>query len=140
MMKDLQTPGIIVPEWMEFADAEKRRMRLRASRCRSCATHTFPPVDACPKCSAQDVEDARIGPDAELYTYTILTRPPGYPDIATALIGQARFAEGPIVTGWVDGDPANPPPVGTPIEVVAYDLPDSNGSGVAVTYAFRPKA
>lgn len=130
-----ELPDLIIPEWMERVD-ETDRLRLLGSRCRDCDTRMFPRRTACLRCSGTNLADTTLGPDAELYAYTVV---PGPGDGRPTVVGQARFEGGPVVQGYVDGGGERPPSIGDAVEVVAFVLPASRGAGATTTFAFRTK-
>lgn len=135
-----QFPQLLAPERMEFAEAE-HYIRLLASRCRSCDTVAYPRRTSCPKCCATEMIDVTLGPQAELYSYTVLWLPAGGQDTpAPHLVGQARFDEGPVVQGYVDGDVDSPPRVGARVRLVPRVLSGEQDGEGATTYAFRPES
>jgi uncharacterized protein len=53
--------------------------RLIGTRCSSCDTHYFPKSLSCrnPQCQDKAIDDALLGPDGILYSYTVqVYRPP----------------------------------------------------------------
>jgi uncharacterized protein len=45
--------------------------RLIGSKCRNCATVTFPKHDTCARCSGADSEEHLLAPRGELFTWTV---------------------------------------------------------------------
>lgn len=71
------------------ADPADGRSKLCGSRCRGCATITFPPAAVCSACGGDDVVPAALSETGTLYTYSVLH------------VG-ARGWPAPYVLGYVD--------------------------------------
>lgn len=134
-MSSEQRPNLIIPEWMEYAEASDL-LRLLASRCEDCDARMFPRADTCPRCSGRNIADIAVGPDAECYSFTLM---PGRGEGAATVVGQVQFDGGPVVRGYIDTDADAIPSIGDAMEVVPYALPASDGVEAATTFAFRRK-
>jgi uncharacterized OB-fold protein len=132
MADDLESP-FIVDGWM--GDSPGGRMHLKGVRCTRCGTCAWPPSAHCKACGSAEFTPVELGPDAELYSWTIdrmgtfLGRP--------NLVGQVRFPEGTFVQGFIDADVEHPPAVGAAIELVPF--PVESGGDHLLTYAFKLK-
>lgn len=135
-MSSEQRPKLIIPEWMEYANAGDL-LRLLASRCEDCDARMFPRGDTCPRCSGRNIADIALGPDAECYSFTVI---PGRGEREATVVGQARFDGGPVVQGYIDADADAIPSIGDAMEVVPFVLPASDDVEAATTFAFRRKA
>jgi uncharacterized OB-fold protein len=130
-----QRPNLIIPEWMEYADGSNL-LRLLASRCEDCDARMFPRADTCQRCSGRNIAKVALGPDAELYSFTVI---PVRGEREATVIGQARFDGGPVVQGYIDADSDAIPSIGDAVEVVPFLLPNSDDVEAATTFAFRRK-
>lgn len=127
-----EAPPVLVEGWMR-SDGDGA-VALLARRCSACGWCSWPPRAACPACASADLVDTELSGAASLHAVTVdrlgglLGRP--------HLVGQAQMAEGTFVQGYVDAPVEEPPRVGTPLTVVAFELPWAGET--ALTYAFRP--
>ena len=129
-MTDLPEP--IVPGWFEATG--DGRLRLLAQRCGPDGPVVFPRRARSVHCRPEELEDTTLSVEAELWSWTVADV--GMP----VMIGQAKFPEGPVVQGYVQGDPARPPEIGATVEVVPHVVPlPPKGETTATTYAFRVK-
>ena len=123
----------IVDGWM--GDGPDGRIVLLGRRCQRCGTCAWPPAARCKACGSDQVTEETLGPEAELYSYTIdrmgtfIGRP--------HLVGQVRFPQGPFVQGFIDGDIEQPPAIGASVDLVPFIV--ESGGEQLVTYAFRAK-
>ena len=123
----------LVPSWMEATS--DNRVRLLAQRCGACGTVYFPKTALCKRCSSRDVVEVRIGPEAELHSYTIdrmggfLKRP--------HLVGNVRFPEGAFIQGYIDGSIEETPVIGSTVDLVPFEVEVKGEPGL--TYAFRTR-
>jgi uncharacterized OB-fold protein len=126
----------ILPGWMQPVEGG-RRLQLLGQRCRDCGIHFFPRTQSCKACNSTALEQAILGPEAELYSVTAdrIGIPLGRPH----LVGQVRFEQGAYVQGFVAADVENPPAIGSRIDLVPFELPSLSGEGVLITYGFQPK-
>ena len=121
----------LVPEWMEAAD--DGRICLIGQRCADCGTVYFPRTARCKRCSSDQVVPERLGPTAELHSFTVdrvgtwVGRP--------HLVGQVQFPSGPFVQGYIDGSVDEPPAIRSTVDLVPFEV-QVHGEP-AVTYAFR---
>lgn len=126
----------ILPGWMQPLEGG-RRLRLQGQRCRACGVHFFPRTQSCKACSSTDLEEALLGPEAELHSVT--TDRIGIPLGRQHLVGQVRFEQGAYVQGFIVADVEDPPAVGTMIELVPFEVPSPSGEGILITYGFQPR-
>jgi len=121
----------IVDGWM--AHSPGGRLHLTGQRCAECATYLWPPAACCKACGGQSLADIELGPEGALWAVTVdwigsfLGRP--------NLVGQVCFPEGTFVQGFVVGNVDVPPKIGSPMELIPFEVP--NRGGPLITYAFR---
>lgn len=121
----------MIAEWT--AEGRDSRLRLVGATCNSCSVCLWPPSARCKACGSDDLAELQLGPFAELWSVTVdriglfVGRP--------TLVGQVRFPEGTFVQGYVVGDVGEPPPIGSPMELVPFEL--ARGDESFVTYAFK---
>jgi len=70
--------------------------QLIASKCRDCATVTFPRQTSCPNCAGRDVEVHLLARRGTLWTYTVQNFRPKAPFVGA----DAAFA--PYAVGYID--------------------------------------
>ena len=127
-----ELPEPILDGWFEPTD--DGRLRLLAQRCGPSGIVVFPRQFRSVHCEPDELEDITLSVEAELWSWTVADI--GMP----VMIGQAKFPEGPVVQGYVQGDPESPPDIGVTVEVVPHVVPlPPRGEETAVTYAFRVK-
>jgi uncharacterized OB-fold protein len=133
-------PDPILPGWFEPTD--DGRLRLLAQRCGPSGVVVFPRRARSVHCRPDELEDTALSVEAELWSWTVADV--GMP----VMIAQAKFPDGPVVQGYLQGDPARPPEIGAVVEVVPHvvPLPPKGETGevhlpppTATTYAFRVK-
>jgi len=92
-----------------FADGAT--LALAGSRCRTCATVTFPRQESCPKCAGVDVEAHALATEGTIWAFTEQLFPPkppyavqgadfrpyfvGYVDLGGEVIVESRIVAGP---------------------------------------------
>lgn len=115
-------PGLFEPT----ADG---RLHLLASR--GGGVTLFPRREGTATAAPQDTEPVVLAPEGTIHSWTISRVP------VPTLIAQVKFAEGPFVQGYVDGDPEHPPAIGDRVDVVPYVITLPGGDEQATTYGFR---
>jgi uncharacterized OB-fold protein len=132
-MADDHTGTFIVDGWM--ADGPNGRIVLNGRRCARCGVCGWPPTSHCKACGGAELSEVTLGPEAELHSVTVdrMGAFTGRPH----LVGQVRFAEGPFVQGFVDGDIDAPPPIGVAVEMTPFVV--ESGGEQLITYAFKQK-
>jgi uncharacterized OB-fold protein len=126
----------ILPGWMQPVEGG-RRLQLMGQRCRACGIYFFPRTKSCKACNSIELEEALLGPEAELYSVT--TDRIGFPLGRQHLVGQVRFEQGAYVQGFVAADVENQPAIGSRVELVPFEVPSPSGEGMLITYGFQPK-
>jgi uncharacterized OB-fold protein len=120
---------------------------LVGSRCRVCATATFPAASGCPQCGAQDVAEEVLPRVGRLWSWTSQAVRPKSPPYAGAesvqdyrpfLVGYLQFPDGLCVEGRLTGVTQDQVRIGTAMRLVeeAYAV-DASGA-VRNGYAFAP--
>jgi uncharacterized OB-fold protein len=115
---------------------------LIGSECGRCGTVTFPPQDACPRCTSTDVGQRPLARRGTLWTWTVQRFRPKSPPYAgdeeefepygvgyVELPGEVR-----VEARLTESDPAQLR-IGMPMELTLIPAP---GRQDAVTFAFRP--
>ncbi len=121
--------------------------QLLASRCRACGELCFPQQDACPACTARDVEEVALGRRGTLWTFTIQRFPPPTPpwigpSDPTAFIpfgvGYVELPDGIRVEARLtENDPAKLE-IGMTMELVVEKFLDDAQGNQLMSFAFRP--
>jgi uncharacterized OB-fold protein len=84
----------------EFA-VHLKNGHLMASRCKSCATTSFPPRADCEQCMSDDFEFVEISGKAILHTFTkIVAAPTGFEDVTPYTVGVVDLEEGGRALAW----------------------------------------
>lgn len=65
-----------IPEWQEPFWESLRQHDVRIQRCCDCGTFRYHPKEKCPRCSSRRAEWAPVSGEGEIYTYTVVRRPP----------------------------------------------------------------
>jgi uncharacterized OB-fold protein len=119
--------------------------RLIGSRCRNCATVTFPKQDTCARCAGADSADHLLAPRGQLFTWTVQRFRPKTPPYT----GPAEFE--PYGVGYVElrGEcrvesiltTADPDELRIGMEMELTLIPATSPDGEPVrTFAFGPAA
>lgn len=135
-MPEVDVEKIILPAWIKAAP-DSRLLQLIGQNCGQCGVTFFPRTARCKACGSANVSEFRLGPDAILHSIT--TDETGTFLGRRHLVGQVQFREGAFVQGFVDAPLDREPTIGSPVELVPFDVPAPGGEGTLVTYAFRPK-
>jgi uncharacterized OB-fold protein len=86
----------------ERAKVDREAGALVGSRCRNCATVSFPARAVCHRCGAAEMEPAPLATRGELVTHTTVHIPrPGVE--APFTLGQVELGEGVLVFGHIRG-------------------------------------
>ncbi len=124
------------------------RPQLLASRCRRCSEVTFPRQEGCPRCTAKDAEEIRLGRRGTLWTWTIQRFPPPPPYTGPADparftpygVGYVELPEGVRVEGRLtENDPAKLE-IGMEMELVLETFRTDADGTEHTTFAFAPVA
>jgi len=115
--------------------------RLEGTRCRGCGAKHFPPRRVCPGCRSGDLETLAFSGRGTVYAATRVTQAPrGHGSMAPYSVALVRLEEGPLVTAQLADAGDEPPPGGTPVEMVTRKVRDSEEQGLIVYgYKFRPR-
>ena len=118
--------------------------QLIASKCRDCATVTFPRQASCPNCAGRDVEVHLLARRGTLWTYTVQNFRPKAPFVG------ANDAFAPYAVGYVDlagevlvesrlllADFAELR-IGASMELVIETIAQDGDGAATVTFAFAP--
>ncbi len=75
--------------------------RLMGSKCKKCASTSFPPRADCDNCMSGDFEFFEISGKAQLNTFSkIVAAPTGFEDVAPYLVGVVDLEEGGRALAW----------------------------------------
>jgi len=86
----------------QFWDSLKEG-RFVTTRCRDCATVSFPPQSDCPKCMGGNIEWIDLGTEAELVTFTyVQVTPTSFVENDPYLVGIGRLGQGLKVLAWIE--------------------------------------
>lgn len=118
--------------------------RLIGTRCRACGTPHFPRSPVCrnPACNSADVEDAHLGPNGTLWSFTIQHYKPPAPmrfddPFVPYGIGLVDLPEGlRVLTMMSAPDPAKLK-IGMPVELVIEALYHADDGSEVTTWKFR---
>ncbi len=117
--------------------------RLLGSRCRGCATVTFPVSRSCPRCTSQDVDTMTLASQGTLWTWTIQGYPPKPPyagapeDFVPYGVGYVELPGQVRVEAILTESDPDRLRIGMPMRLVLIAAPGDAGT---VTYAFAPIA
>ena len=121
--------------------------RLLASRCRRCDEVTFPSQEACPACTARDVEEIRLSPRGKLWTWTIQRFPPTVPPYGGNVdrdsyvpfgVGYIELPEGIRVEARLTENDPEKLEIGMDMELVLEKFLEDEHGNDRMTFAFRP--
>jgi uncharacterized protein len=136
--------SVFQPIATDLIDGSGPAPALLGSECRRCATVTFPPQRACPRCTSTDVASRPLARRGTLWTWTVQRFRPKSPPYAggedadefepygvgyVELPGEAR-----IEARLTESDPARLR-IGMEMELTLIPAP---GREDEVTFAFRP--
>jgi uncharacterized OB-fold protein len=120
--------------------------RLLGSRCSACGLMAFPAHDVCPRCGADDVQEAAFSRRGTLWTYTTQEFVPKSPPYARGeteetfepyAVGYVEFPGEARIEGRIVGCAIDDLAIGMEMEVTVVPfIVDDRGE--VVTYAFRP--
>jgi uncharacterized OB-fold protein len=117
--------------------------RLAGSKCRTCATVTFPVQASCARCTGSDMTTVELPDHGTLWTWTVQAFEPKPPyrvpgsGFTPYGVGYVDLGE-VIVESRLAGDSSGLE-IGLPMRLVLLPVwPDSSGGDV-VTYAFEPE-
>ena len=123
-----------------------RGAALVASLCTGCGSHYFPKSLSCrnPECAAKAVEEALIGRNGHLYSYTVQSyRPPALfrmEPFEPYAIGLVELPEGLRVMGMLTGFPLDDIRIGTPVELTVEPLYRDDAGREVLTYKYAPSS
>jgi uncharacterized OB-fold protein len=65
---------LVVDQWTEPFWQAAAAHRLVVPRCHQCDAYRMPPTPFCPACRSQEIDWIEMSSEAELYSYTVVTR------------------------------------------------------------------
>jgi uncharacterized OB-fold protein len=119
------------------------RPQLIGSRCRQCATTTFPSQRSCPRCTLADTEDVLLSRTGTLWSFTVQgfrPKPPyaGPEEFEPYGVGYVELPGEVIVEARLTVNDPDELAIGAPMELVVVPFRrDADGADL-VTFAFRP--
>jgi 3-oxo-4,17-pregnadiene-20-carboxyl-CoA hydratase alpha subunit len=118
----------------EFFDGV-REGRLVVQRCAACGALTVPPKVVCPSCESIRWDQATLGGDGEIASYTVIRVPPAQFAIeAPYVVAVVRMAESVSLLGRLTGAPIAAVHVGMPVRFVG-----ASATADPPVIAFRPR-
>ena len=119
--------------------AESDTLALVGSRCRTCATVTFPRQVSCPRCASVDVEPHTLATEGTLWAFTEQLFPPKPPyavqgaDFRPYFVGYVELGGEVIVESRIVAAPGSLR-IGQPVRLIT----EAFAPGDVVTFAFTP--
>ena len=104
-----------------------KRRQLLIQRCKACGHHQFYPRHLCTNCMALDPEFIPATGKGEVYTFTVIYRPPSKafePDIPY-VVAIIQLDEGVRMMSNIVGCPVEEVRIGMRVEVVFDDISDA---------------
>ena len=128
---------------------DPRRMRVTSEdgsggtligfRCRECEVTVFGPATFCQACTSFDLEEADLGSEGTLYSYTIVRIPPaGWPGDVPYILGQVELPSGPQVLAEVIDCDQSDLTIGMPVRLAVQAVPAQEGGADKLVYKWRP--
>jgi uncharacterized OB-fold protein len=120
--------------------AESDTLALTGSRCRTCATVTFPRQTSCPRCAGVDVEAHTLATEGTIWAFTEQLFPPKPPyavqgaDFRPYFVGYVDLGGEVIVESRIVATPGSLR-IGQPVRLITEAF--APGSDL-VTFAFTP--
>ena len=108
-------------------------------RCRECGVTVFGPATFCQACTSFDLEEADLGSEGTLYSYTIVRIPPaGWPGDVPYILGQVELPSGPQVLAEVIDCDQSDLAIGMPVKLAIRAVPAQEGGPDKLVYKWRP--
>lgn len=120
--------------------AESDTLALVGSRCRVCATVTFPRQESCPRCAGVDVEAHTLATEGTIWAFTEQLFPPKPPyavqgaDFRPYFVGYVELGGEVIVESRIVATPGSLR-IGQPVRLITEAFAPG---GDVVTFAFTP--
>ena len=112
---------------------------LLGFRCRECGVTVFGPATFCQACTSFDIEEADLGGEGTLYSYTIVRIPPaGWPGDVPYILGQVELPSGPQVLAEVIGCEQSDLKIGMAVSLAIQAVPAQEGGPDKLVYKWRP--
>jgi uncharacterized OB-fold protein len=117
--------------------------QLIASRCRTCATTTFPRQASCPRCTGVDVEERLLPRRGSLWTWTVQgfrPKPPyaGAEPFEPYGVGYVELGGEVMVEAILTESSPEHLAIGDEVELVIVPFRRDEGGRDVMTFAFRP--
>ncbi len=120
--------------------------RLKGSKCRQCASVSFPQQASCAKCTANDSELIDLPTDGILWSWTTQEFPPASPpyigcvqpaDFKPFYLGYVQLGDLVCVQSRLTLAADVTPEIGMPLELHIEEFAEASDGGVITSYAFR---
>lgn len=128
----------------EMVAIEEGRVRLLATQCGDCGSHSFPLQDSCARCGGTNVVDVPLPDHGSIWSYTVQTFRPPVPPYAPRVEGvpfepfgvaMVAFEGGLCVQGRLTEPDSTKLKIGMRVETVLVPI---DGDADELVYAFRP--
>lgn len=132
-----QPEGIPLPSPSEFSEPYWEGCalgELRFQRCEGCGSATHTPALICARCASRDLRWERSSGLGQIYSWTVVWRPPTPEFVVPYAAVIATMAEGWDLLSNLIGADHTEPRVGMPVEVEFHPV----GGGVSLPYV-RPR-
>ena len=127
------------PRRLRITDDAGTQGTLVGFRCRECEVTVFGPATFCQACTSFDVEEADLGSEGTLYSYTIVRIPPaGWPGDVPYILGQVELPSGPQVLAEVIDCDQSDLAIGMPVSLAIRAVPAQEGGPDKLVYKWRP--
>lgn len=113
-----------IPDWQRPFWDSLREHAVRVQRCTRCGTYRYHPKEKCHRCPSRDAEWAPVSGTGEIYTYTVIRRPPtpAYaPDVPYTIV-HVTMAEGFRMVGTLRGISPEETRIGMPVVLTYEDV------------------
>jgi uncharacterized OB-fold protein len=118
--------------------------RLLGSKCKECATTTFPAQESCPRCTSSEVDTVELATHGTLWTWTVQGFRPKSPpyeggeDFQPYPVGYVELAGEVKVEALLADVDAEQLWIGMPMELAILPFRSATTGETFATYAFRP--
>lgn len=129
-----------IADYFELTDEDDAPVRLRGSRCPSCAEVFYPRRLVCAKCLHEGTEDVLLSTRGTLHTWTWVHVPlfaKVDAEVSAYAVGQVDLPEGPRVQAILLGGPDDFT-IGMTLVLDLETLRQDDDGNDVVIYRFRP--
>ena len=129
----------IDPKRLRITDETDAGGTLVGFRCRECEVTVFGSATFCQACTSFDLEEADLGSEGTLYSYTIVRIPPaGWPGDVPYILGQVELPSGPQILAEVIDCDQSDLTIGMPVQLAVQAVPAQEGGPDKLVYKWRP--